>query len=134
MLRDNNPAPHTCGDCGEPAYHGFNMPGKCVQFGCAFYDADLFAEWVMWLPDVEDPTDFDDEDTSPGIDFYSPGVPTPGFLRMGIDPYATDRQLDAVGQLLGLTRTRWTDSNGDQRDESDEDYRQRLTDFYRKAP
>ena len=78
MTEQNNAAPHECPQCGEPAYLGFGIPAKCVQKGCLFYDATLWSEWVMELPDVPDPvSDFEDEKTAPyGITFA--GVPIKG--------------------------------------------------------
>ena len=57
MTEQNNAALHECPQCGEPAYLGFCLPAKCVQKGCLFYDATLWSEWVMELPDVPDPVD-----------------------------------------------------------------------------
>jgi predicted RNA-binding Zn-ribbon protein involved in translation (DUF1610 family) len=57
MNEQNNAAPHECPQCGEPAYLGFGIPAKCVQKGCLFYDAELWCEWVMLLPDVPDPVE-----------------------------------------------------------------------------
>lgn len=55
----NGAAPHTCPECGEPAYLGFNVPGRCVERSCRMYDQDLWVEWVILLPDREEGVEFE---------------------------------------------------------------------------
>ena len=123
MTEQNNAAPHECPQCGEPAYLGFGVPAKCVQKGCLFYDATLWSEWVMELPDVPDPvSDFEDEKTDPyGITFA--GIPLTsapsgsfGGLTLGL-PTTYARHLNSWGSLIGLDRFAF---------ESDAEYHERI--------
>lgn len=112
MSERNDAAPHPCPECGEPAYLGFNMPGKCTSRACVMYDADLWVEWIMKTPDPGDPLPlhddflFEEEDTFPGIGSYKTlAAPTRGGV------------LDSWGATLGIDR---------HPNESDDDYEARL--------
>lgn len=59
-------APHSCPECGQPGYLGFNVPAKCTNRLCRFWDQDTWVRHIMELPDDGDPEmEIEDEDTQP---------------------------------------------------------------------
>lgn len=79
MSGRNDAAPHECPQCGEPGYIGFGIPAKCIQKGCIFYDAGLWCEWAMLIPDDGDPPpalDLDWDGDTPAYGTFRPLLTT----------------------------------------------------------
>lgn len=108
----NDAAPHICPECGSPAYLGVGVPGKCVQRGCVFYDATLWSEWVMLVPDLGDPPQ---DELDFGLEFEDT---FPGFAQQ-------DSALDDWGAVLGVPRNFCED---------DQQYARRLLDAWGRQP
>lgn len=58
-------APHDCTECGEPAYIPFHGPARCTNRGCARYDADIWKEHTMSLPDEETGVELEIDEDAP---------------------------------------------------------------------
>lgn len=124
MSERNDAAPHECPECASPSYIGFGTQARCVSRECLFYCSQLWAEWVMLLPDDGMPKDsepdffdLEEEDTNPGF-FVHPSFNAQGTLTGRLPATKTwGNYLDTYGAVLGKTR---------KPGESDDDFYDRL--------
>jgi hypothetical protein len=87
-------APHVCPSCGEPSYIPFGLNTRCVSRDCEWYDYALWVEHMTSLPDVEDPTDDDEED------YLDDDYPTDPSYQHGFPPIRLTPQQQKAMKLL----------------------------------